>query len=185
MGADVWGPPPDPWRAAASARPGAPRPPARGGLHRAGLETGSVTPQEPRRAKQAPTKIYLFYLNLVRGPGGPRRPCQHLLAHQAQGPALGGHWQVPLVEEHISLIPLVTWHAHSLATCPPRGPALCRHRGAWREQALPMKMPRACWAHGCMGAADFARQQGGVWAVGQALSESSVGMWLAHVGFRV
>ena len=91
VGADVWGPPPDPWRAAASARPGAPRPPARGGLHRAGLETGSVTPQEPRRAKQAPTKIYLFYLNLVRGPGGPRRPCQHLLAHQAQGPALGGH----------------------------------------------------------------------------------------------
>lgn len=71
------------------------KPPARGGLHRAGLETGSVTPQDPRRAKQAPTKIYLFYLNLVRGPARstqtlPALSKQHLRAYQAQGNGHGG-----------------------------------------------------------------------------------------------
>lgn len=93
---------------------------------------------------------------------------------------------MPLVEENISLIPLLLPDMRIPQPPALRGdPALCRRRGAWWERALPMQMPRAYWAHRCMGAADFARQQGGGWAVGQALSGSSVGMWLAHVGFRV
>lgn len=86
-------PPPDPQRAAASARPGAPQAPAHGGLRRAGLETGSVTPLDPRRAKQAPTKIYLFYLNLVRGPARSTHLASSIKTaparlHRAQGTAM-------------------------------------------------------------------------------------------------